>query len=74
VKVARAHLKHLNPFPRNTKDVLSRFDKVVIPEVNMGQLSKLIRADFLIDVISINRVRGVPFKAGELEEEILKHV
>jgi 2-oxoglutarate/2-oxoacid ferredoxin oxidoreductase subunit alpha len=74
VKVARAHLKHLNPFPQNTQEVLSRFDKVVIPEVNMGQLSKLIRADFLIDVISINRVRGVPFKAGELEEEILKHV
>jgi 2-oxoglutarate ferredoxin oxidoreductase subunit alpha len=74
VKVARAHLKHLNPFPRNTQEVLSRFDRVVIPEVNMGQLSKLIRADFLIDVISINKVKGLPFKAGELEDEILKHV
>jgi 2-oxoglutarate ferredoxin oxidoreductase subunit alpha len=73
-RVARAHLKHLNPFPKNTEEVLRRFDKIVIPEVNTGQLAKLIRSDFLIDVIQINKIRGVPFKAGELEEELLKHV
>ena len=73
-KIARAHLKHLNPMPKNTGEVLARFDKIVIPEMNMGQLSKLIRSDFLIDVISINKVKGLPFRAAELEEELLKHI
>ena len=71
-KVARAHLKHLNPFPKNTGEVLARFDKVVIPEINTGQLSRLIRAEFLIDTIGINRVRALPFRAGDLESELLK--
>ena len=71
-KIARAHLKHLNPFPKNTGDVLARFDKVVIPEINMGQLSKLIRAEYLIDVIAINKVRALPFRAGDLENELLE--
>jgi 2-oxoglutarate ferredoxin oxidoreductase subunit alpha len=73
-KVARAHLKHLNPMPRNTGEVLSRFETVVVPEMNMGQLSKLIRADFLIDTISINQVKGLPFRAGDLEERLLELV
>ncbi len=73
-KVARAHLKHLNPMPKNTGEVLSRFDKVIVPEINMGQLAKLIRADFLIDTISINKVRALPFRAGDLEQEILEHL
>ena len=73
-KIARAHLKHLNPMPKNTGEVLARFDKVVIPEMNMGQLSKLIRADFLIDAISINKVKGLPFRAAELEEELVKYI
>ena len=69
-KVARAHLKHMNPFPKNTGEVLSRFETVVVPEMNMGQLSRLIRAEFLIDVVSINKMKGLPFQAGELEAEI----
>jgi 2-oxoglutarate ferredoxin oxidoreductase subunit alpha len=72
VKVARAHLKHLNPFPKNTGEILSRFKRVVIPEMNMGQLSKLIRAQFLIDAVSINKVKGLPFRATELEEKIME--
>jgi len=72
LKVARAHLKHLNPMPKNTGEVLARFDKVVVPEMNMGQLSKLIRADFLIDVIAINKIKGLPFRAADLEEELVK--
>jgi 2-oxoglutarate ferredoxin oxidoreductase subunit alpha len=72
VSVARAHLKHLNPFPKNTGEVLSRFDRVVVPEMNMGQLSRLIRSDFLIDAVSINRVNGQPFRAAELEERLLE--
>jgi 2-oxoglutarate/2-oxoacid ferredoxin oxidoreductase subunit alpha len=74
MKIARAHLKHLNPFPKNTGEVLARFDKVVIPEMNMGQLSKLIRAEFLIDVISINKVKGLPFRAAELEDRLREMV
>ena len=73
-KVARAHLKHLNPFPKNTREVLSRFEKIIVPEMNMGQLSKLIRSDFLIDTISINKVKGLPFRAAELENAILEHL
>ena len=73
-KIARAHLKHLNPMPKNTAEVLARFDKIVIPEMNMGQLSKLIRADFLIDVISVNKMKGLPFRAADLEEELEKHI
>jgi 2-oxoglutarate ferredoxin oxidoreductase subunit alpha len=73
-KVARAHLKHLNPFPKNTREVLSRFEKVIVPEMNMGQLSKLVRSEFLIDTISINKVKGLPFRAAELENAILEHL
>ena len=69
-KVARAHLKHLNPFPRNTGEVLARFDRVVIPEMNLGQLATLVRARYLIDVVSISKVKGVPFKAAELEQRL----
>jgi 2-oxoglutarate ferredoxin oxidoreductase subunit alpha len=70
-QVARAHLKHLNPFPKNTREVLGRFDKVVVPEMNRGQLSVLIRSQFLIDVISISSVKGIPLKAAALEAELL---
>lgn len=73
-KVARAHLKHLNPFPKNTGDLLKRFDTVIVPEMNMGQLSKLVRAEFLIDVVSINQVNGLPFRAGDLEEQIEEYL
>ncbi|MQA87030.1 MAG: 2-oxoacid:acceptor oxidoreductase subunit alpha [Streptosporangiales bacterium] len=65
-KVAQAHLRHLNPFPTNTGEVLRRYDTVLVPEMNLGQLSLLLRARFLIDVIGYNRVRGLPLKATEL--------
>ncbi|SDG45625.1 2-oxoglutarate ferredoxin oxidoreductase subunit alpha [Sinosporangium album] len=65
-KVAQAHLRHLNPLPANTGDVLRAYDKVLLPEINLGQLALLLRARFLVDVISYNRVRGLPFKAEEL--------
>ena len=71
-KVARAHLKHLNPFPKNTGEVLRQFKTVVVPEMNMGQLSRLVRAEFLIDTVSINKMKGLPFRAAELEEQILE--
>ncbi|MEU4572353.1 2-oxoacid:acceptor oxidoreductase subunit alpha [Nonomuraea sp. ATR24] len=65
-KVAQAHLRHLNPLPANTGEVLKSYDKVLLPEINLGQLALLLRARFLVDVISYNRVRGLPFKAEEL--------
>jgi 2-oxoglutarate ferredoxin oxidoreductase subunit alpha len=69
-RVAQAHLHYLNPFPRNTGEVLRRYDKILVPEMNLGQLLKLVRAEFLVDAVGYNRVRGLPFKAAELEEAI----
>jgi 2-oxoglutarate ferredoxin oxidoreductase subunit alpha len=68
--VAQAHLRHLNPFPANTGEVLQRYRRVLIPEMNLGQLRRLIRAEYLVDAVGYNRVRGLPFRAGELVEEI----
>ena len=70
-KVAHVHLTHIHPFPKDLGEVLARYDNVIIPELNMGQLVKLIRAEFLVDAIPINKVMGQPFTAGELEREIL---
>jgi 2-oxoglutarate ferredoxin oxidoreductase subunit alpha len=69
-KVARAHLHYLNPFPRNTGEVLRRYEKVLIPEMNLGQLALLIRAEFLVDAIGYNEVRGRPFQSSELADAI----
>jgi 2-oxoglutarate ferredoxin oxidoreductase subunit alpha len=66
--IARTHLRHVNPFPSDLGDVLSRYERVVIPEMNLGQLSMLIRARYLVDAIGINQVRGLPFKAEELQQ------
>lgn len=68
--VAQAHLRHLNPFPANTGDVLRGYDRVIIPEMNLGQLALLIRGRFLIDAIGYNRVRGLPFTSEELATTI----
>ncbi|GGR98330.1 oxidoreductase [Streptomyces humidus] len=64
--IAQAHLRHLNPFPRNLGAVLKRYDKVVVPEMNLGQLATLIRAKYLVDAHSYNQVNGMPFKAEQL--------
>jgi 2-oxoglutarate/2-oxoacid ferredoxin oxidoreductase subunit alpha len=69
-KVAQAHLRYLNPFPRNTGDVLRSYDRVLVPEMNLGQLLKLVRAEFLVDAVGYNRVRGLPFRSDELAEAI----
>ena len=70
IKVAQAHLRHLNPFPKNLGDVLKRYEKVVIPEMNLGQLNMLIRSKYLIDTYGYNQVRGLPFKSSELVDVI----
>ncbi|MEU8027642.1 2-oxoacid:acceptor oxidoreductase subunit alpha [Streptomyces sp. NPDC049099] len=64
--IAQAHLRHLNPFPRNLGKVLQQYDKVVVPEMNLGQLATLIRAKYLVDAHSYNQVNGMPFKAEQL--------
>ncbi|WP_281356932.1 2-oxoacid:acceptor oxidoreductase subunit alpha [Fodinicola acaciae] len=64
--IAQAHLRHLNPFPANLGDVLRRYEKVVIPEMNLGQLATLIRARYLVDAMGYNKTRGMPFRAEEL--------
>jgi 2-oxoglutarate ferredoxin oxidoreductase subunit alpha len=69
-RVAHAHLEYLNPFPRNTRDVLNSYEKVLIPEINLGQLLQLVRAEFLVDAVGYNRVRGLPLRASEVEEAI----
>ncbi len=68
--VAHAHLHYLNPFPRNLGEVLGRYERVLIPEMNLGQLLKLVRAEFLVDAVGYNRVRGVPFRSSELRDAI----
>ena len=64
--VAQAHLRHLSPFPANLGEVLASYDKVLVPEINLGQLALVLRGRYLVDVISYNRVRGLPFRAAEL--------
>jgi 2-oxoglutarate ferredoxin oxidoreductase subunit alpha len=67
IKVAHAQLRHLNPFPANLGDVLNRYAKVVVPEMNLGQLALLLRGRFLVDVQSVTKVEGMAFLADEVE-------
>jgi 2-oxoglutarate/2-oxoacid ferredoxin oxidoreductase subunit alpha len=69
-RVASAHLRHLNPMPANTGDVLRSFDRVLVPEMNTGQLAQLLRARYLVDVESFSKLRGQPLFAAEIEREI----
>ena len=68
--VAQVHLRHLNPFPADLGEILARYDKVLVPEMNLGQLSLLLRGRYLVDAIGYNQVRGLPLKAAELAEAI----
>lgn len=74
-KVAHAHLRYLNPFPKNLGDVIGSYKKVLIPELNCGQLRGIIRGEFLVDAVGLNKVQGQPFLVSEIEtkiEELLK--
>jgi 2-oxoglutarate ferredoxin oxidoreductase subunit alpha len=64
--ISSIHLRHLNPFPRNLGEIVSRFEKIVVPEMNMGQLAMLMRAKYLLDIVSFPKVQGKPFKISEL--------
>ena len=66
-KVATAHLVHLNPFPSDLGDVLRRYPRILVPEMNLGQLSRLLRAEYLVDAHTFSKVQGLPFTAAEIE-------
>jgi 2-oxoglutarate/2-oxoacid ferredoxin oxidoreductase subunit alpha len=70
IAVAQAHLRHLNPFPKDLGAILKRYDAVMVPEMNLGQLSMLLRAKYLVDVVGYNHVRGLPLRAAELADAI----
>jgi 2-oxoglutarate ferredoxin oxidoreductase subunit alpha len=70
LKVAQAHLRYLNPMPRNLGEVLGRYKKVLVPELNAGQLRMLLRSEFLVDAVGLNKIQGRPFLVSEIEEKI----
>ncbi len=72
MRVSRAHFRWLNPLPSNIGEVLSRFDKVLVPEMNLGQLALLLRARFLMDVISYTKVQGRPFFRQQVFDKIVE--
>ena len=72
LKVSQAHLKYIYPMPKNTKEVLGKFKKILIPEINLGQLAKIVRSEFLIDVLQYNLVRGLPFRSSDIENQIVE--
>ncbi len=67
---SRIHIKYLNPFPKNLGEILKRFKKVLVCEMNLGQLAKLLRSEFLVDCLQLNKVQGLPFKAYEIENKV----
>jgi len=71
-RVAHVHLRHLNPFPSDLGDVLRRYKRVLVPEINLGQLVRLLRAEYLVDAVAFNKVQGRPFKVSEIAERCLK--
>jgi 2-oxoglutarate/2-oxoacid ferredoxin oxidoreductase subunit alpha len=72
--VSSAHLRYLNPFPKNLGDVLSRFETVIIPELNLGQLALLVRAKYLVDAVSYSKVKGKPFKVSEIVGKVKEYL
>jgi 2-oxoglutarate ferredoxin oxidoreductase subunit alpha len=68
--IGHYHLRHLNPLPRNLGEVIKRYKKVLVPELNMGQLSMILRAKYLVDTVGLNKIQGRPFKQAELEQKI----
>jgi 2-oxoglutarate ferredoxin oxidoreductase subunit alpha len=72
--VSAAHLRYLNPFPKNLGEVLARFDRILVPELNLGQLRLLLRARYLVDAIGFNKVEGQPFKIQEIRQTIEEHL
>jgi 2-oxoglutarate ferredoxin oxidoreductase subunit alpha len=73
-KISHVHLRHMNPFPAELGNIMKRFPKIFVPEINLGQLSKLLRAEYLVDARSYGKLFGVPFQAADLEQQILNMI
>jgi 2-oxoglutarate ferredoxin oxidoreductase subunit alpha len=71
-QVSHVHLRHLNPMPRNVGPLLKRFEKVLVPELNLGQLASVLRSRFLVETVSLSKVQGKPFKSTEIAGAIEK--
>ncbi|MGH2574504.1 MAG: 2-oxoacid:acceptor oxidoreductase subunit alpha [Ignavibacteria bacterium] len=71
-KFSRIHIRHLNPFPKNLGEILLKFKRILVPEMNLGQLSLLLRAEYLVDCESLTKVQGLPFKAVEIEKKVIE--
>ncbi len=69
-QIGHVHLRHLNPFPRNLGEVMKRYKKILVPEMNMGQLVMILRAKFLVDAQRLRKIQGKPFKQSEIEDKI----
>jgi 2-oxoglutarate ferredoxin oxidoreductase subunit alpha len=72
IEVSHAHITYIKPFPKNLEKLMNKFDKVLIPEINNGQLIKLIRDKYLVDAVGFNKIKGTPITKSEMKEEILK--
>jgi 2-oxoglutarate ferredoxin oxidoreductase subunit alpha len=70
MKAAHVHLRHLNPLPANLGEVLGRYSQILVPEINLGQLSRVLRAEYLVDAQTMSKMQGVPFRVGEIEAAI----
>jgi 2-oxoglutarate ferredoxin oxidoreductase subunit alpha len=73
-KISHCHLRYINPFPKNLGDILKRFKKVIIPEINNGQLITIIRSEFLVDAKGYNKIKGIPITYAELEGFLLEQL
>ena len=71
LKVSQVHLKYINPLPKELGDILKRFKRILLPEINLGHMAMILRSQYLVDIIQYNKVQGLPFKASEIEEKIL---
>ncbi len=69
-RIGHVHLRHLNPLPKNLGEVLGRYDRMLVPEMNMGQLVMVLRAKYLVDAQGYNKIQGKPFKQSEIEQKI----
>jgi 2-oxoglutarate ferredoxin oxidoreductase subunit alpha len=68
--ISHVHLRHLNPLPSDLGGIISRFEKVLVPEMNMGQLLRVLRAEYLVDAVGLNKIQGRPFKVSEITARI----
>jgi len=71
-KVAQTHFNYINPFPKNTEEVLRKYKHILLPEINLGQLSRILKSEFLLPIIQFNVVRGLPFRVGDIENKIVE--